>query len=186
MIKTVIAPVIALAGLATAQTAQAQQQACVGPADITDAVLYAMPIAFDAARTACTNRLARSGFMATKGNAFIAPFRTGQDKAWSGALRLFKVVAAKKADGEDPGAANIGAIIATMPDGALRPFVYAFLGQTIAEEIKPADCTKIERGLELISPLPRENVGGLIAFVVDIAEKQALPTCTAAQTSAKR
>lgn len=85
MIKTVIAPVIALAGLATAQTAQAQQQACVGPADITDAVLYAMPIAFDAARTACTNRLARSGFMATKGNAFIAPFRTGQDKAWSGA-----------------------------------------------------------------------------------------------------
>ena len=119
MIKTMIAPVIALAGLATAQTAQAQQKACVGPADITDAVLYAMPIAFDAARTACTNRLARSGFMATKGNAFIAPFRTGQDKAWSGALRLFKVVAAQRADRADPGAANIEEIIATMPDSAV-------------------------------------------------------------------
>ena len=58
--------------------------------------------------------------------------------------------------------------------------------EAIAEEIKPADCTKIERGLELISPLPRENVGGLIAFVVDIAERQALPTCTASQTLAKR
>ena len=81
MTTRMIAPMLALAALATAQGAQAQQQACVNAADFADGVIYAMPLAFDATRTACANRLDRSGFIATRGDAYIADFRAGQNRA---------------------------------------------------------------------------------------------------------
>ena len=56
MIRTLIAPALAVTALASATAAQAQQQACVAPADLSDAVVYAMPIAYDAAPSAAKPR----------------------------------------------------------------------------------------------------------------------------------
>lgn len=177
-----IAPALALAALATSQTALAQGQACVAPADMSDAVVYAMPIAFDAARNACTNRLARDGFMATGGDAYIAPFRAGQDQAWAGAFRFIKVFMATES-GEQSGSADMAAMIQTMPEDALRPFVDALVGQMIAEEIKGDTCGKIERGLELLSPLPTNNVGGLVAFLAELTDMKNPPICASSAAS---
>jgi len=178
MTKSVIAPIIALAALASAQTAQAQQQACVAPEDLSDAVVYVMPIAFDAARTVCANRLTRNGFMATKGDSYIAKFRAEQTQTWPGALRLIKTFMADKKGAEDAKGADIEAMIGNMPDSALRPFVDALVGQAIADEIKPDSCTKIERALELVSPLPTENVGDLVAFLIEAADVKNPNVCT--------
>lgn len=178
------APAIALAALASAQAAQAQQQACVAPADLGDATVYVMPIAFDAARNACANRLTRDGFMANGGEAFIAKFRAGQDSAWPGAFRLLKTfMADEKRSGGD---ADMTAMLSALPEDALRPFVDAMVGQMIAKEIKGDSCTRIERGLELVSPLPTENVGGLLAFVAELADLKNPPICGAAPAQAKR
>lgn len=172
-----LAPALALAALASAQTAQAQQQACVASDDLGDAVVYALPIAFDAAQNACANRLSKNGFMATQGEAFIAKFRAGQDKAWPGAFRLIKTFLAKEGgEGED---AQINAMITSLPDDALRPFVDGLAGQMIADEIKGDSCTKIERGLELIAPLPTDNVGDLVAFIAELADLKNPPICGA-------
>lgn len=179
-----IAPTLALFALATANTAQAQQQACVAAADLGDAVVYAMPIAFDAAQNACANRLPRDGFMATQGEAFAANFRTGQDKAWPGAFRLLKTfMAEENGSAED---ANINAMIGALPEEALRPFVDGLVGQMIAKEIKGDSCSKIERGLEIISPLPTENVGGLFAFIAEMADLKNPPICGSLQTAMKK
>lgn len=173
------APALALAALTTSQAATAQQ-ACVAPADLSDAVVYAMPLAFDAARNACANRLSRDGFMATRGDDYIAPFRAGQDKAWSGAFRFLKIFMAKDSAGQSASGADMGAIIGSMPEEALRPFVDALVGQMIAAEIKGDSCTQIERGLELLSPLPRENMGGLVAFIAELTDMKDPPVCGAA------
>lgn len=180
-----IAPTLALAALVSAQAAQAQQQACVSPEDLGDAVRYAMPIAFDATRTACANRLSADGFIATGGESFISTFRTGQDKAWPGAFRLLKTFMAQ--DGKEEGKTDDGtnAMIASLPEDALRPFVDGMVGQMIAAEIKGDTCGKIERGMELIAPLPPENVGGLFAFVADIADLKNPPICGSAPQTAK-
>lgn len=184
----IIAPALAFAALAGAQAAQAQQQACVAPADLGDAVTYAMPIAFDAARTACANRLAKDGFMATGGEDFIATFCNGQDKAWPGAFRLLKTFMAdgNKANGGSD--ADMTALLSALPEEALRPFVDGMVGQMIAGEIKGDACGKIERGLELIAPLPPENVGGLFAFIAEMADLKNPPICgtATAQTTAKK
>ncbi len=189
MPNRMIASLLALAALASAQTAQAQEQeqGCVEPADLSDAVVYAMPIAFDAARTACANRLTRGSFMATEGDNYIAQFRSQQDKAWPGAFRMIKTfMADENKGGADASSADIGTMIASMPEGALRPFLDALIGQMIAEEIKPDSCAKIERGLELISPLPTNNVGALVAFIIEVSDIKNPPVCASPQPAPKR
>lgn len=178
-----IAPALALAALASAQAAQAQQQACVNSADLSDAVVYAMPIAYDAARTTCANRLSNRGFMATRGESYIAPFRAGQGKAWPGAFRFLKTFMTSDAAGEGGSQADMAAMLTAMPEESLRPFVDALVGQMIAAEIKGEDCAKIERGVELLSPLPTENVGGLIAFLAELTDLDNPPICGAANNA---
>jgi hypothetical protein len=178
MTTRLFAPALAIAALTSAQAAQAQQQACIASEDIGDAVVYALPIAFDAAQNACANRLSGNGFMAKGGEAFIAQFRAGQDKAWPGAFRLLKTFMAKESgEGEN---AQINAMITSLPENALRPFVDGLAGQMIAEEIKGDSCAKIERGLELIAPLPTDNVGDLAAFLAEIVDLKNPPVCGAA------
>lgn len=171
-----LAPALALAALATAQTAHAQQQACVNAQDLSDAIVYAMPLAYDAAQTACANRFAADGFMATRGESYIAQFRATQDTAWPGAFRFLKTFMDKEGGSDD----QMGAMLSSMPEDALRPFVDALVGQMLAEEIKGDSCGKIERGIELLSPLPAENMGGLIAFIAEMTDLKNPPICTAA------
>ena len=175
-----IAPALALAALAAAQTAQAQQPACVAAADLSDAVVYVMPIAFDATKISCANRLTRDGFMATGGEAFITPFRANQDQTWPGTMRLLKTFMNQENAGVGAGGMDMGAMLSGMPEEALRPFVDALVGQMIAEEIKGDSCDKIERGLELLSPLPVDNIGGLIAFLAELSDLKNPAICGAA------
>ena len=184
MTSRMLAPALALASLATAQTAQAQAQACVNPADLSDAVVYVMPIVFDAVGSACANRLSADGFMATRGEDYIAQFRAKQDRSWPGAFRFLKTITEKEGgNGKDD---QMGEVMSSMPEEALRPFVDAMFGQKIAEEIKGENCSKIERGLELLSPLPVDNVGGLIAFVAELSDLKNPPICGAAPVTAER
>jgi hypothetical protein len=185
MTKRVIAPALAVLALATATTAQAQQQACVAPADLGDTVLYAMPLAYDAVSTACKRELKADGFMARDGDTFIAKFRDQQNKAWPGAFRLLKTFMAKDAGAAAGSGADMSAMIAALPEESLRPFVDGLVGQMIAGEIKPDSCGKIERGMELISPLPVENVAGLMTFIMELAEIKEPAICGAAPAAKK-
>lgn len=175
----IIASALALTALASATAAEAQQKSCVEPADLSDAVVYVMPIAFDAARTSCGKRFASNGFVARQGEAYIATYRDGQDRAWPGAFRFLKVFMDQEGAGQSTRGDEMVAMLSTMPAETLRPFVDALVGQMIAAEIKPGSCSKIERGLELVSPLPRDNMGGLIAFLVELADVKNPPVCSA-------
>ena len=184
MTHRMIASALALAALATSQTALAQAQACVASADLSDAVVYAMPIAYDATRTACANRLSSGGFVATGGEAYIGQFRAGQNQAWPGAFRVLKTFLASDSASESGAPVEMGAMLSARPEESLRPFVDALVGQMIADEIKGDSCDKIERGLELISPLPTQNVGGLVAFIAAITDMKSPPVCGAAPPAA--
>ncbi|MEE4206031.1 MAG: hypothetical protein V2I39_07060 [Erythrobacter sp.] len=171
-----LAPALALAALAQGTAAHAQQ-ACAAPRDIDDAMTYAMPLAFDATRAACSTTLARDGFLATEGERIAARFRQRQDAAWPGALRVLRLVVEQR--GPDPAAGDIdfAQVIDTVPPETLRPLADALLRQMVAKEIGREDCRNIERGLELLSPLPVENIAGLMTFLVDIAETNEIRVC---------
>lgn len=161
-----IAATIALTG---AQAAEAKQ-ACVAPADVSAAAMYVLPIAYDAAKSTCSRQLKANGFMATKGDAFIAPFRAKQAKSWPGAYRVLKTYMQTRPDLANAGGFDVMSMLNGMPDNSVRPFADGIIGQMVAGRIKPANCSKIERGMELVGPLPTDNVAGLFAFVADVAE----------------
>ena len=178
MTTRILASALALTALASAQTVQAQE-ACVPPKDLSDTITYAMPIAYEATLEACGTKLSTNGFMRNGGRDFADRFRAKQDTAWPGAKRLLMGFmqrdAAEKGGEQDP---MIG-MISTMPDDAVRPFVDALVQQMIAGEIKPDSCSKIERGVELISPLPVENISGLTTFLVEIVDVKNPEICSA-------
>lgn len=180
MTKRVFAPALAVLALATATTAQAQQQPCIAAADLGDTILYAMPIAYDTVSNTCANELKRHGFMARNGDAFIEKFRARQNTAWPGAFRLLKTFMAKDNAGEAKSGTDMTAMIAALPEESLRPFVDGLVGQMIAGEIKPDSCSKIERGMELLSPLPVENVAGLMTFIAEVADMKDPQICPVA------
>jgi hypothetical protein len=186
MTKRFVAPPLALAALATASTAQAQDQACVNAADLGDAVVYAMPIAYDAVGTSCARQLKSDGFIARDGARFVERFRAKQDKAWPGAFRLIKIFMAQQGSEAGSSEADMTAMIAALPEESLRPFVDGLVGQMITEEIKPDSCGKIERGMELLAPLPADNLAGLFAFVAELADLQNPAVCPANPPAAAR
>jgi hypothetical protein len=179
-----LAPVLAFAAVGQAQAAQVQQ-ACIAPADLGDTMVYAVPIAFDAARTACARQLKSDGFFARGGERFVSNFRARQNAAWPGAFRTMKVLLAEEGSAAKAGDLDIMALAQAMPEGNLRPFVDGLMGQMIAEEIKPSSCGKIERGMELLSPLPVDNVAGLMSFVVELLGLDKPALCPAALTRKK-
>jgi len=162
---------LALAALAQPQVALAQQ--CIEQRDVTEGVIYAMPLIVDGFRAKCGTELAADGFLATEGDAFLAPFRARQNAAWPAALRLFNQFGSS-GKGADDGTA---AMISQLPESALRPFLDALIQQMIATEIKVDDCGKIERGIALLAPLPPENIGGLASFLFDVAKVQNPTIC---------
>ena len=170
---TVLASTLAFAALGSAQAAQAQQ-ACVAPEDAADAVVYAMPAAYDATLKRCKSELGEESFLASAdGSNFAEQFRTQQDERWAGTFRFLKVFIRAQADGDE----GMGEMIAAMPEESLRPFVDGILGQVIGEQIKTDTCASIDRGAELLSPLPAENVGGLVAFILELVELDNPPIC---------
>ena len=158
---------LSLSALMFGQAAQAQAsaEACVQEADLADAVVYAVPILTKAVRGKCSTTLSSSGFMAIQGDAFTAPYTARQGAAWPGALRMLSQFAAEGKDGEE-----MMQMFGSLPAETVRPLFDAIIEQKVAEEIKLDDCTRIERGVELLSPLPPENVSGLVTFLLGIAK----------------
>ncbi|MDJ0977757.1 MAG: hypothetical protein QNI87_04410 [Erythrobacter sp.] len=175
MPRSLIAPAsaLALAALASAQAAHAQQ-ACVVAEDAADAVVYAMPLAYDATMQTCDAQMGPDSFLrSADGRNFFEQFRVQQDERWQGTFRFLKVFIEQEADGDD----GMGQMIAALPEESLRPFVDGLAAQMLAEEIKPDTCEKISRGAELLSPLPAENVGGLVAFILEMVDLDNPPVC---------
>ena len=177
MKNTVFASALGLAALVSAQAAQAQQ-ACIMPADAADTVMYLMPVAYDGALKSCKSEFSDDSFLpSAEGRDYIAKFKDQQDATWPGAYRAVQVlVASDSGEGDGGGMAET---LGQLSPEQLRPFADAFIGQMIAEEIKPDTCGKIDRGVELLSPLPAENVGGLVSFVLELVGGGDLPICNA-------
>lgn len=160
-----------------AALAQADAAACIAQADMSDGVIYAMPIIVTAVRNKCEGSLATSDFLATKGDAFIAPYVSRQSAAWPGAMRvLSQFGGSSSAD-----TANMMSMMQTLPPETVRPLIDAVIEQKLAEEIKIADCKKIERGIALMAPLPPENLAGLVTFLLEVTKVDDPKMCPAAE-----
>lgn len=147
--------------------AQAPKLPCVKQADLADAVVYAMPSVIGAFQAKCGATLPADGFMKKQGAQLSANYAARQTASWPGAQRLLVQFTSSGAERSQDGVADM---IASLPGDALRPFVDALIQQEVSKKIPLKDCSNIERGISYLAPLPPENMGGLVSFIVRMAD----------------
>ena len=171
-----ISALFAFTALGLSQGALAQREPpppapCIDQADVSSAAVYALPDLLETFRTRCATELRADGFMAREGSALISKYQGQQEQSWPGARRFFAAFAGNPSGSKgDASLAQFGDMVDDMPDELLRPAISFVIKEQLGPEIKLKDCRKIERGLELFSPLPPENMGGVVALIVDLAD----------------
>ncbi len=161
MLKKKLAAAAGLLALMQPQVAMAQD--CIAPDDLSDAMIYLMPIAFDSYRETCADTLKPEGFVAREGDTFIAKYSALQDEKWDGAFRFFGTFAKKGKKGDE-----MAQLFDSMPPDTVRPLFDAIIRLELAKEIKVKDCHKIEGILEPLAPLPPQNFGLLVARIFEL------------------
>lgn len=151
---------VACAGLIAGSPAQAQMSD-LDPAAVSAATRYALPHAFDGYMSRCFDSLSGDGYAITNADALRAKFADGAAAAWPGAKALMMDMAREEAG-------EMSALLEMMDDDDLRPFVDGLITSMVASEIPPEDCEMIERGLEILDPLPADNVAMMVGFIIEL------------------
>ena len=175
MVRQRIAATLAICALSHAQVAQAKD--CIAASDVSDAVVYIVPVAHSAFTEKCEAKLENDGFVARRGGEFVAPFREMHSKTWPGAYRalthFIRDAEQKK---------QLSQFMTSMPPEAASAFFDAVIKMEIVKGIKIEDCGKIERMIEPLAPLPPRNFGQAVAAFVDLVPRKKPPQVCAATT----
>jgi hypothetical protein len=156
--------------------AASAQQACVTEEEVSAIAIYSMPSLVEGVRVRCNGQLAPNGFLSRQNNSLKARYAALQAKAWPRAKSgLLKVLATKSSATQ--GAQGLD-MIGNLPDNAVRPLVDALIVQEVSPKIETGQCGRIERIIELASPIDPEVAGNLLGAVVGLVNPKELPVCS--------
>lgn len=167
-VGTVLA-MMSMTATAYAQTARS----CVTDTEAQSLFAYLMPDALTGVLKTCRPHLPATSYMVVHGEDAVARYQAAASGHWPTARAAFLKIAGADHDDE-------AKVIAGMSDAALRPFVGEALAGTVAKDVKPADCPKIDRFVAALAPIAPANVAELITSLVLLAggkEKDDLKLC---------
>lgn len=174
--KRHLAAATALAALVPAQVQAQAAKACLTEREVAQMAIYAVPAVVQGVRGKCAAKLAKTGFLATKGDAFAARYAAFQSETWPVAKAgVLKFIGQPK-----PGASKSGdpiAMLAALPDNSVRPLVDAMIAQKTGEAVKPDQCANVERGMQLASVMNPRDSGAMIAFVMAVSKPKNPSLC---------
>lgn len=153
----------ALAALSVPASAHAQAQAsCMTEAEAAALFSYSLPEMLNTIVNKCSGKLPADSFLASKGTALVASYRSSVATDWP----LAKAAFLKTGGSHDPDGARI---LAEMPDDALKAMVGTALNVVVGKDIKPADCPKIDSIVAALAPLPISNISSLLIGIMGLA-----------------
>lgn len=145
-----IAATIALPGTAMAQSAKA----CLTTPEAEALITYGLPSAIRAMTTKCTASLPATAALVQSGPIIAGRYQIEADKAWPLARIAFD-----KLSGFD--------LTKVLGDPGARGLVDAAFGAGLAEKVKPSDCSKVDRVVNILEPLPARNMAMLITALME-------------------
>ena len=165
------------AALALQPTIASAQQGCLTETEVSAIAIYSLPSLVQSVRLRCNGQLSTSGYLARRGDSLIARYAALQNGAWPRAKSgMLKVMARKAGSGQNR--QNLD-MIGTLPDNAVRPLVDALIVQELSPKIDVKHCGRIERMIEIASPIDPEIAGSLLGAVAGIVNHDELPICSA-------
>ncbi|MHA6333527.1 hypothetical protein ACXYL9_07550 [Qipengyuania sp. CAU 1752] len=138
------------------------------PVQVEAATRYALPHMFTGYIAGCRPHLQKNGYVLRNADRLSTKFTSGSAAYWPKA----KVVVMQMATAKDGGNDRAASMMSNLPDDALRPFVNGLITSMVVGEMKPELCSDLERGLEILDPLPAENYGKLAVFVYNMVERE--------------
>jgi hypothetical protein len=124
--------------------------------------------------------LSPSGYLARRGDGLIARYAALQNGAWPRAKAgMLKVLSSKS--GAAQGRQTLD-MAANLPDSAVRPLIDALIVQELSPKIELDHCGRIERLIEVASPIDPEIAGTMLGVVAGIVNHKDLPVCPARRT----
>jgi len=160
--------ILGLAHSASAQAAQVEQ--CLSVAQAEALITYILPTAVQASRDKCAATLPATAPLMKENSEQLAKYRAASESAWPQAKGAVSTLAGEK-------------LPADIDDTLLRPIADAMFTQLIAEEIKPKDCSLIDKIYGDLEPMPSSNLASLAITIVQAAtkedKKQNIPICKA-------
>lgn len=155
MIKRRLAPLV-LAVALLAQPATAQQLELTEQ-EMATVARIGMPAAFRSLQAKCDPMLDSNAYIYARGEALHRRLLSVSNAAASGASRVIASVTARSSPA-------MGEIVGGMPPEVLRPYFDEMVAGMLTREIQTENCAAINRALELIEPLPAENLADLLAL----------------------
>ncbi len=167
----------AAAAIVLHPVAASAQQACVTEEEVSAIAIYSMPNLIEAVRVRCDGHLSPGGFLNRPNSSLKSRYATLQTKAWPRAKSgLLKVLATKSSAAQGSQGLDM---IGSLPDNAVRPLVDALIVQEVSPKIDTGQCGRIERVIELASPIDPEIAGNVLGAVVGLVNPKELPVCPA-------
>lgn len=163
----IFASLTALAALICAQPAFAQ--ASLAQQDFTEEEVsalarVAMPRAFQSLQQKCRPVLPGTSYIYAEGNTLQSRLQAASQGAWPQARSAILRLASR----DNP---QMGNILAAMPPESLQPFLDELVASIVTTRLETVRCDQIDRVLELLDPLPAENLASLIGIAVIEAQK---------------
>jgi len=132
---------------------------CVTGEEVEALALVMMPEALTAVAQACTASLPESALLRRTGAQIFERYRALSAPSMARAQQAFAKISGSKAkDVSEIGMETMKAMVVPM----------------LTEAIEPKDCTAINHMIELLEPLPPENMAGMISTILQlVARKEA-------------
>lgn len=143
--------------------ARAEARHCLTHAEASAMIGYALPDLLGGLRDKCRSAIAPTSFLTARSGAMEAQYRQQSDTLWPQARTAFL-----KMVGEDK-------TLEKMPDSAVRPFLASAFATAITDDIDPADCPTVDGVVEMLAPLPPQNLARLIGIIIAADDKDSDP-----------
>ena len=124
---------------------------------------YALPELLSGLRDKCRASLPPAAFLTTRSGEVEARYRAQSDVLWPHARAAFV-----KMIGDDD-------TLRRMPDSAVRPFLAAAFATAITDDIDAKDCPTADGVVEMLAPLPPQNLARLIGIILAADDRDSDP-----------
>ncbi|WP_380877037.1 hypothetical protein ACFB49_11180 [Sphingomonas sp. DBB INV C78] len=134
---------------------------CITRPQLEALITYALPALIDGVADKCSATLAPDSFLTRSGPGLAQRYRAESDRHWPMARSAVASMA-----GEELG---------RLGEATQKTMVSTLVGAAISEAIKPKDCPAVNEAVELLSPLPADNLGRLTAMLAILGSKDDKP-----------
>ena len=144
--------------------ANAAEPPCLSAAEFSSIATFALPGVISDLAQRCSANLPANAYLPTSGDALAQRYAAAKPAAWPPAKAAFL----KLSTGAGGDAA---AMLPLLPDETLQQFVDTLAGSLVSQKVPSEHCGMVDQLVRLLSPLPPEKVGGLLALAASRAGK---------------